>query len=180
MNARIPPGTNAEKVEFARRWMRQQQLAIPSVRLSRRARRVVVVCLYCLLMVSPFVFTRWATTTNLDRATFLGFWGFTMAMVVLWGALLMSVPSSQRRRRAELDERERSERDMATANAYWIVTVVVAVATFYLAVAATTGFGWPTPSANAARALLLCFMWVVITLPTAIIAWKVAAPPPET
>jgi len=52
MKANLPPGTRAEKVEFARNLMRQQQLETPTIRLTRTKRRVAVAALYLIIVAT--------------------------------------------------------------------------------------------------------------------------------
>jgi len=99
MNDSIPGSTYREKVEHARKWMRhqqrQQQLAAPSVRLSRLTRRIAVGCFYCLLAAMPAAY-QWRLGSRL---------GLYLAVVFLmWAAVSFSVPAYERIGDSALDE----------------------------------------------------------------------------
>jgi hypothetical protein len=84
------------------------------------------------------------------------------------------------KRDSSLDERERSQRDHATAFAYKILVVFMATVTV-TAIVATTVFGW-VPRLNPAVGLvpfLVPFIWFVGTLPMAVMAWMLPDPDPS-
>jgi hypothetical protein len=168
MNDRIPPGTQAERREFARDWIRQRQIALPGVRLSRFTRRIAVGCFYCLVAAMPIAY-QWPLG--------YGFWLYLAAVGIMWAAVNFSIPAYDRIGDSELDERERELRLRARAMAYRIISVAFVVLTFYFLFAATTNFGLPMPSrASDAGGLLVPALWVVLTLPRVILAWTIPTP----
>ena len=177
----IPAASPAERLAYAREWVHvKQQIAGPSVRFSRPTRRVLVAAMYTILAASPFVFLRYVSIAYPDKPAFLILLGFGILEPLLWTVVSFSVPSSERRKSAELDERERAQRDGARAAAFRVITAIVAVSALYFPFASEFKHGFPMPSSfNEVFALLLPFLWLVITLPTAILAWTLPDPAPE-
>jgi hypothetical protein len=82
---------------------------------------------------------------------------------------------------SSLDERERSQRDHATALAYKILGFAVAALTI-AALVANTAFGW-VPKVDSAVGLtpfLMPFIWFVGSLPMAVMAWTLPDPDPSS
>jgi hypothetical protein len=179
MKAKLPPGTRAEQVEYARNLMRQQQLETPTIRLTRTKRRVAVAGLYVVV----------AATLTMLVAFALNFVSGNKAMAVLWFLLgiqaiffvvLTYSVGALNKGDSSLDERERSQRDHATAFAYKILAFVAAALTF-AALVANTAFGW-VPKADPTVGLspfLMPFIWFVASLPMAVMGWTLPDPDPS-
>jgi hypothetical protein len=193
MKARIPQGTRAEPVDFAGESIRQQQLALPILRMSRVRRRVAVVVLYLLLVataivlrVGPGTWTAgWSDLTTLAAKGFAAVALLVVVLATLVGAqvvvfLLISYSIHRWTTGIEtLDERERTERDRATVVAYKLLGVVVVVLTFY-AIAAAGHNGLPVPTTGWQLLMFLLPLYsAVITLPTAMLAWRLPDPEPD-
>jgi hypothetical protein len=159
MKARIPPSARAERVDFARDYIRQ----LPSVRLSRVRRRVAIVGLYLLLVATAIVLrvgpATWATGwpelmkmatkgyAAIDPLT-IALTTLVMAQVVVFLVVNYSIRSLATRFE-NLDERERTERVRATAVAYKLLSAAVVVLTFYAIAAVTTSqIGAVAPRVN--------------------------------
>jgi len=177
MRAKLPPGTRAEQVEYARNLMRRQQLEIPTIRMTRAKRRVAVAGLY--VIVAATVVWLVALAVNLVSGKAIAVIYFLMsAQAILFVVLTYSV-GALNKGDSTLDERERSQRDHATALAYKILIVVVSALTAG-AVAADLAFHW-VPKLNPAVGLLpflVPFIWFVGTLPMAVMAWTLPDPDP--
>jgi uncharacterized membrane protein YidH (DUF202 family) len=180
MKAKLPRGTRAEQVEFARNLMRQQQLETPSIRMTRAKRRAAVAALYLLVAATVSWLAALATNVVPVSSKALAVQDFLLAgQVVVFGVLTYSV-GGLNKRDSSLDERERSQRDHATAFAYKILVAVVATVTF-TAIVANTVFGW-MPRLNPAVGLmpfLVPLVWFVGTLPMAVMAWTLPDPDPS-
>jgi len=189
MKARIPPRTRAERVDFARDYIRQ----LPSVRLSRVRRRVAIVGLYLLLVATAIVLrvgpgtwaTGWPELTKMATKGYAAIDPLTIALTTLVIAqviVFLVVNYSIRSlatRFENLDERERTERDRATAVAYKLLSAAVVVLTFY-AIAAAGHNGLPVPTTGWQLLMLLLPLYsAVITLPTAMLAWRLPDPEPD-
>ena len=142
MKARISPGTRAERVDFARdERIRQQQLALPILRMSRIRRRVAVVVLYLLLVATAIVLrvgpgtwtTGWSDLMTLAAKGFAAVALLVVVLATLVGAqvvvfLVISYSIHRWTTGIEtLDERERTERDRATVVAYKLLSAAVVV-----------------------------------------------------
>jgi hypothetical protein len=194
MKARIPPGTRAERVDFARdERIRQQQLALPILRMSRVHRRVAVVVLYLLLVATAIVLrvgpgtwtTGWSDLMTLAAKGFAAVALLVVVLATLVGAqVVVFVVISYSIHRwttgiETLDERERTERDRATVVAYKLLSVAVVVLTFY-AIAAAGHNGLPVPTTGWQLLMFLLPLYsAVITLPTAMLAWRLPDPEPD-
>jgi hypothetical protein len=194
MKARIPPGTRAERVDFARdERIRQQQLALPILRLSRVRRRVAVVVLYLLLVATAIVLrvgpgtwtTGWSDLMTLAAKGFAAVALLVVVLATLVGAqVVVFIVISYSIHRwttgiETLDERDRTERDRATVVAYKLLSVAVVVLTFY-AIAAAGHNGLPVPTTGWQLLMFLLPLYsAVITLPTAMLAWRLPDPEPD-
>jgi hypothetical protein len=194
MKARIPPGTRAERVDFARdERIRQQQLALPILRMSRVRRRVAVVVLYLLLVATAIVLrvgpgtwtTGWSDLMTLAAKGFAAVALLVVVLATLVGAqVVVFIVISYSIHRwttgiETLDERERTERDRATVVAYKLLSVAVVVLTFY-AIAAAGHNGLPVPTTGWQLLMFLLPLYsAVITLPTAMLAWRLPDPEPD-
>jgi len=175
MKAKLPPGTRAEKVEFARNLMRQQQLETPSIRMSLTKRRLTVAGLY--LLVGATVSLLVALAANVLSGKAIAILYFLMgAQALVFGVLTYSV-GMLNKGDASLDERERSQRDHATALAYKIVVVALSALSVG-AIGANLAYQW-IPKLNPAVGLvpfLIPFIWFVGSLPMAVMAWTLPDP----
>ena len=193
MKARIPQGTRAEPVDFAGERIRQQQLALPILRMSRVRRRVAVVVLYLLLVATAIVLrvgpgnwtAGWSDLTTLAAKGFAAVALLVGVLATLVGAqvvvfLVISYSIHRWTTGIEtLDERERTERDRATVVAYKLLSVAVVVLTFY-AIAAAGHNGLPVPTTGWQLLMFLLPLYsAVITLPTAMLAWRLPDPEPD-
>ena len=178
MKAKLPPGTRAEKVEFARRLMREQQAARSKVRLSRLKRRLLVADLYVVVLATVVWLTVVASNTVAGNQAIALLWFLLAVQAALFVALTYSVGDLTRP--FGLDERERFLRDRATALAYRILAVAVAALSF-AAIVADQGFHW-LPHFNASMGVtpyLVPFIWFTASLPVAVLAWTLPDPDPE-
>jgi hypothetical protein len=193
MKARIPQGTRAEPVDFAGERIRQQQLALPILRMSRVRRRVAVVVLYLLLVATAIVLrvgpgtwtTGWSDLMTVAAKGFAAVALLVVVLATLVGAqvvVLLVISYSIHRWTTgieTLDERERTERDRATVVAYKLLSVAVVVLTFY-AIAAAGHSGLPVPTTGWQLFMLLLPLYsAIFTLPTAMLAWRLPDPEPD-
>ena len=125
MNAKLPPGTRAEQVEFARNLMRRQQLETPTIRMSRAKRRVAVASLYLIVAATVVWLAGIAANVVSGGKVIAILYFFLSAQAIAFAVLTFSV-GGLNRGDSSLDERERSQRDHATAFAYKVLGVVIA------------------------------------------------------
>jgi len=179
MKRQIPKGNRAERIAFARGWIRERRADAPGVRLSRGRRRLRVAGLYLLLLatvaalsggpagalpailgVPPVTYLIWLFTAQ--------FTCFMLLNYSVRGLLLGN---------AYIDERERELRDRATAVAYRILTGAVALISLYAIVALVFKLGLPMPSTAWQFLLLLIPLgWLATSLPQSVLAWTLPDP----
>jgi hypothetical protein len=123
MKREIPTGGRAERKAFALGWIRERRSDVPSVRLTRGRRRLIVVGLYLLLLATVSALAggpgAMPSVLGATPATYL-IWLFT-AQFTCFMLLNYSVRGLLLGN-AYIDERERELRDRATAVAYRILT----------------------------------------------------------
>ena len=179
MKVKLPQGTRAEKVEFARNLRRQDELERPHIKMTRTKRRVVVAALLSFVIAElAWLAALVANLAGGNKATAILYF-LAGAQALCFVVLTYSVGDLTQK--PDLDERERAQRDHATASAYKILGLVVAFG-FLGAIIANGVFQW----APAFRpdlplsAYLLPFAWLVASLPMAVIAWTLPDPVPDT
>jgi hypothetical protein len=175
MKAKLPPGTRAEQVEYARSLMRQQQLETPTIRMTRTQRRVAVTGLYVIVAATVVWLVALALSVVSGKAIAVLY--FLMGAQAICFLVLTYSVGALNKSDSSLDERERSQRDHATALAYKILIVVVSTLTLG-AIAANLAYQW-VPKVNPAVGLvpfLVPFIWFVGTLPMAVMAWTLPDP----
>jgi hypothetical protein len=182
MKAKLPPGTRAEKVEYARNLMRQQQLETPTIRLRRTKRRVTVAGLYVVIAATVAWLVALAANVVSGNKAFAVLYFLLGVQAIFFVVLTYSV-GMLNKGDASLDERERSQRDHATALAYKILGLVVAALTIAL-IPASDVFHW-VPKLNVELGpslvpFVLPFLWFMGSLPMAVMAWTLADPDPES
>jgi hypothetical protein len=183
VKARIPPrlpqGTQAEKLAFVREWTRQAQLAKPRIRFSRRRRRILVAALYLVVATALIAVPSTARIQALPAGEVFGLIFLAVLLTGIYLLVMYSVGNFVDRG-AQLDERERAQRNGATAIAYRVLEVAIVVATFYAIAASTLRVGLPVPT-NGGQ--LVTFMiplyFSVLSLPGAVLAWTLPDPDPE-
>ncbi len=74
--------------------------------------------------------------------------------------------------RVPLDERDTSVRDHAYRRSYWIAIIVVALGLVYAMLAADHSDWWLPQTADAYGAVLVGFLFLIGSLPTAVVAWS--------
>jgi hypothetical protein len=178
VKARIPSRTREERLAFAREWMRRRD-ALPRVRFSRRRRRIIVAAHYLLLAFLFFALPGASLATSMPEPEVVGL----ILIIVLLAWLLLFINGSVGNfasRGAQLDERERAQRDRATATAYRMLEGAIVIATGYAIVGSTWRIGLPVPS-NAGQLMmfLLPLYFFALTLPIAVLAWTLPDPEPE-
>jgi len=181
MKREIPRGGRAERIAFARGWIRERRADEPGVRLSRGRRRLIVAGLYLLLLatvsalsggaqdalpsilgVPPMTYLIWLVTAQLAC--------FMLLNHSVRGLLLGD---------AYIDERERELRDRATAAAYRILIGAIGFISLYVVAATMFKLGLPIPST--AWQLLLALIplgWLATSLPQSVLAWTLPDPEP--
>ena len=177
MSAQIPPRTKAEQAADYAEVRRQQQLARSKVHLSRSKRRGSVAVLYLLLAA---MFALWAISIKSpfpyqspgQAAEF----GLLLAVIISLGVVNYSV-GGLTAWTAKLDERERALRDHATAVGYRVLIVVVVAGTIFAVVASLSNQSLATP--QGLLPLGVALIWLVVTLPNAILAWTLSDPEPD-
>lgn len=78
-----------------------------------------------------------------------------------------------------LDERQTMVRNRAYYWAYRIITFAILLPAFYVVVARQTGVWLPDLTVTGISAIFVGLVWVVIMLPTSIIAWNEPDPEPD-
>jgi hypothetical protein len=177
---KLPPGSRAEQVEYARNLIRQQELEAPSVRFSRSTRRVAVVGLTAVFGVAGVLLAAVVANVVAPNKLFAAFY-FLLGIEALIVAFLGFAVGRLNQRTAALDERERSLRDHAFALAYRILSVILGVCSLG-AIIATAGLHW-SPTVNSAVGLapfLVVLIWFIVGLPLAVLGWTLPDPEPES
>lgn len=179
MKAKIPPGMTArEAAQYLVDLRHHEQLARPHVRLTRARRRLAVVGLYTALIAN----LAWlaALTTNLvnGRKAIAVLYFLAAIMAIFFVVLMYAVGALNQN--LGIDERERAQRDHATAFAYRILAVVL-VGIALASMMANTAFGWvPALRADLSLALYtIPFIWLIVTLPFVVMAWTLPDPDPD-
>lgn len=171
MKAELPPGSRAQKVQFARDLKRQHDLERSRVRLTRTKRRVAVTGLYLVVLATAgWVGALAANVVWGNKA--IGIVYFLVAVQAIFFAILLYAVGGLTRGNASLDERQRLQRDRAYAYAYRILMVMLGLVSFG-AIIANTSFGW-MPIVNRAVGMtpfLVPLIWFAASLPMAVMAW---------
>ena len=160
MTAQLPNGTRAERVAFARRWIRERRAGEASVRLSQVLRRLIVVGLYVLLA---------ATVSALAAGTAKVAIAIVVALVVGQVICYLLLNYAVRAVFAGhwlLDERERELRYHAATIGYVILATTVGLMTGFAIFAPHLNFALP----NLLLALIV-LSWLAFSLPQAVFAW---------
>jgi hypothetical protein len=179
MKAKLPPGTRAEQVEYVRNLMRQQQLETPSIRLTRTKRRLAVAGLYIVVAATLAMLIAFAMHFVSGNRAMAVLW-FLLGIQTIFFVVLTYSVGGLNRGDSSLDERERSQRDHATAIGYKILVFVAAAVTL-AALVANTAFGW-VPKVDPTVGLspfLMPLIWFVSSLPMAVMAWTLPDPDPS-
>ena len=80
---------------------------------------------------------------------------------------------------AALDERERAVRDRAYRSSYTVVGTLCVTTVVYAAIAADSGRGWLPSTSNEWQAVVWGVLLLVMTIPTAVLAWTEPDPVPD-
>jgi hypothetical protein len=160
MTAELPNGTRAERIAFARKWLRERRAGEASVRLSQLQRRLIVVGLYVLLA---------ATISALAAGTAKVAVAIVVALVVaqvISYLLLNYAVRAVFAGRWLFDERERELRYHAATIAYMILATAIGLLSAYAIFAPQLKFALP----NLLLALIV-LSWLAFSLPQAVFAW---------
>ena len=160
MTDQLPNGTRAERVAFARRWLRERRAGEASVRLSQVRRRLIVVGLYVLLA---------ATVSALAAGPAKVAVAIVVALVVGQVICYLLLNYAVRAVFAGdwlLDERERELRYHAATIAYVILATMIGLLTMYGFVGPHLNLALP----NLVLALIV-LSWLAFSLPQAVFAW---------
>jgi hypothetical protein len=176
MSAGNPPRTPAEEIAYTMEVIRQQAEVRSKVRFSRMKRRLAVAGLY--LELAATVAWLVALSTNTVSGSKSGAaLSFLIALQTIFFVVLTYSVGDLTKRNAALDERERAQRDHATALAYKILSAVVVVGGLS-AIAANGVLKWGSVS-NTDIELLVPLMWFTVSLPMAVLAWTLPDPEPD-
>ncbi len=178
MKPKLPQGTRAEKVAFARNLYRQDQLGRAKIRMARSKRRWVVAgqaVVVALTLAGQVV----VGLSILPEGKALGvLWALLGVQAIFFVVLLYAVGNLTQLDWV-LDERERAQRDRAMAIAYRILMVVLALVALCVGIAAAVN-ALPMPTAQVGvQAYLGEVLWFVISLPLAVMAWTLPDPEPD-
>ena len=177
MKPELPKGTRAERIAFARRWIRERRADEPGVRLTRARRRVIVAGLYLFLLATvSMAFGSPGAMPSVLGAGPVSYliWLFTLQFV-FFGLVSYSVRGLLMGDQY-IDERERALRDHATVVAYRILGGAFGFMTLYV-VAAMSRLGLPIPSTPLQLLwFLIPFGWLGASLPMSILAWTLPDP----
>lgn len=181
MKREIPRGSRAERIAFARGWIRERRADEPGVRLSRGRRRLIVAGLYLLLLATvsalvggPGAMPSILGATPVTYLIWLGTGQFICFMLLNYSVRGLLLGN------AYIDERERELRDRATAVAYRVLAGALALVSLYFMVAVIFKLGLPVPSTAFQLILLLLPLgWLATSLPQSVLAWTLPDPEPE-
>lgn len=161
MTAQLPNGTRAERVAFARRWLRERRAGEASVRLSQVQRRLIVVGLYVLLVATASALA--AGTARVAVAVVVALGVGQVICYLLLNYAVRAVFAGH----WLLDERERELRYRAATIAYVILAAAIGLLTVAAIVAPQLKFALP----NLLLALIV-LSWLAFSLPQAVFAWS--------
>ncbi|HKV86956.1 MAG TPA: hypothetical protein VJT78_03055 [Candidatus Dormibacteraeota bacterium] len=179
MSAQIPPQTRAEQIAERLEERRQLELARPSLRLSRTRRRIAVVATYATLAALLLMYPLWSSGPPDEPALMLWLVGGLIALAGCFTVVDYAVGGFVSKRDTLLDERERAIRDHATAVAYRALGTLVAAATVYVIFADLNPRWLPLPrSLQEAAPVGIAVIWLITSLPRAILAWTLPDPEP--
>jgi len=167
MNTRIPLITRNGKIARHNEMIRENALGRPNVRMSQTMRRVAVVGLYLFLsaLFGTSFFRELPGPLLIVPLMFYFVISYSVGGIGMWTG------------RDNLDERERSVDDHATAVAYKVVAAVMLLVIFYLGVVYYAKAGMPLPTTTPAWLnVVFPLLYLVITLPKAILAWTLPNP----
>jgi hypothetical protein len=178
MKREIPKGSRADRKAFALGWIRERRADVPSVRLSRRRRRLIVVGLYLLLVATVSALAggpdAMPSVLGATAVTYLVWLASAQLLCLL---LLNYSVRGLLQGDAYIDERERELRDRATAVAYRILTGAVGFISVYFIVASMFKLGLPIPSTAMQLLLaLIPLVWIATSLPQSVLAWTLPDP----
>jgi len=178
VKARIPSGSREERLAFAREWLRRRD-ALPRVRFSRRRRRVLVGASALVLGVLFIALPGASLQKTLPEPAVVGL--ILLLVVLAWLMLLVNGSVGNfAATRGQLDERERGQRDRATAVSYRLVQAAIVIVTGYALLGTNTRVGLPVPTdAGQLMMFLMPLYFLALTLPTAVLAWTLPDPDPE-
>jgi hypothetical protein len=159
--------------------MRQRQQASQRVRYSKARRRILVATLYLVVAATVFVLpaAAMASTVGLPQR-----WGLVLLLVAppVLLAFISAAVGGFNPRTALLDERERAQRDRATAVAYRLLAAAVILTTVYAIGASTQRVDLPVPSTPGQLfVFLIPIYFLALSLPIAVLAWTLPDPDPE-
>jgi polyferredoxin len=178
VKARIPSGSREERLNFAYEWLRRRD-ALPRVRFSRRRRRVLVGAGALVLALLFIALPGASFQSTLPEPAVVGL--VLLLVVLAWLMLLINGSVGNfAAQRGRLDERERAQRDRATAVSYRLVQAGIVIVTGYAMLGSSGKVGLPVPT-NAGQLMmfLLPLYFLALTLPTAVLAWTLPDPDPE-
>ena len=179
MKPKLPQGTRAEKVAFARNLYRQDQLGRAKIKMALAKRRWVVAGWALLVPLTVAGQLAVGLQHVLLQGKALGLLGMLLSVQVILVVVLLYAVGNLTQLDWVLDERERAQRDHAMAIAYRILIVVTAVvATVVLVAGIAHTLSGPTNEVGV-PAYISEFIWFVIGLPLAVMAWTLPDPEPE-
>ena len=144
---------------------------------SRARRRLMVTLMYLGYAVPLTVFVVGSSLVrNPDAPVPLSAWLLLLALnafivfsLVAFSALRAAVQRVADQRDTLLDERQTTVRNDAYRHAYHIFTGAVSLPLMYIMAAAS--FGWWLPPASNLGFMYGAIAWLMITLPTSVVAW---------
>jgi hypothetical protein len=159
---KMPPGTRAEQVAWAKEELRRQERARNKVRFSRTTRRFIVAALWVVVAATVLQVAALASNT-VSGGKAVGILYFMLAVeTVVYAGLWFSV-GDMTKGDSILDERERAVRDHATSIAYRILAILIAIGSL-VAISGNVIFHLTLPErpGMGAAQYLLPFVWLVI------------------
>jgi hypothetical protein len=149
-------------------------------RLSRRQRRLLVLAEYAGLFSVPMAFV----LTENSWWSLLGLLGVLAAVLIHDRLLLRFTQKIANKADADLDERQTAVRDNAHRAAYQILgtSIIVVLALVQMMTTGPLADRPWTPQISVQSVVVpasTTFLWMYVTLPTAVIAWREPDPDPD-
>ena len=152
--------------------------------LDQRRRRFWVVVMYfgltLLVTSNPVIFSMVRNPTDyIVLFAFLTIGGL-LVLFGSFGNLKWVTQEIANQKDGELDERQQTVRNRAYLRSYRILSVAVMVLVLYVQISVDFDISWLPPLDRVVGfSIPFGFLWLVITLPTAIIAWNEPDPIPD-
>ena len=178
MKPKLPQGTRAEKVAFARNLYRQDQLGRAKIKMARTKRRWVVAGLAIVIALTVAGQLGVGLGILPEGKTVGVLWALIGVQAIFFVVLTYAVGNLTQLDWV-LDERERAQRDRAMAIAYRILMVVLALVSVAV-LTADLAHRLPMQTAQVGvQAYVAQFLWFVVSLPMGVMAWTLPDPEPE-